>query len=366
MSNKLLMVDDEKVFLKSLKAGLSHLSTVFKTDICFNFHEAVTLIKQNQYALIITDIRMPGKSGIDLLLHLKKINFEGGVKVMSAFNSEVNLKRINALGIVDVIPKPFDLKWFQNMLVEYFEREDESSVTFESIDLMSVMQVLHLDKKSSALMIDVDRKKGIIYYKDGEIIDAEYNDFKGEAAFIELVTMNRGKISVNKIKGKVKRTINIPFVEFLMNTMKLIDEMSLHRGNKGNRKLMPEENKEDMMAIKEVLKVLEDVNGYLGSGVFTPQGEMLEGSIEVSGITFETAGSLIHDTLKNSKKLAKDAGFGNLSMIQLYTEMGVVFAVCFNEGKLHFHTVLILKTDGNIAMAKMKLSNVVEALKTVL
>ena len=83
-------------------------------------------------------------------------------------------------------------------------------------------------------------------------------------------------------------------------------------------------------------------------------------------VSFEQAGSLIHDMLNDAKKMCAEAGFGNMHMIQLFTEMGNVFAVCQNEGKLHFHTVLIIKSDGNIAMAKMKLSNAVEALKAVL
>lgn len=120
------------------------------------------------------------------------------------------------------------------------------------------------------------------------------------------------------------------------------------------------------MPIAKVLNFLKDVNGYLGSGVFTPQGEMLEGTADISGIHFEEAGSLIHDTLKNAKETAKQVGFGGLEMIQLYTQMGIILAVCHADEKLHFHTILIIKPDGNVAMAKLKLKKAVEALKSVL
>jgi len=120
------------------------------------------------------------------------------------------------------------------------------------------------------------------------------------------------------------------------------------------------------MAIDKILKFLEDVKGYLGAGVFTPQGELLEGVADVSGIRFEEAGSLIHDTLKDAKKMSREVGLGNLDMIQLYTELGIVFAVCYDDGTLHFHTILIIKNDGNVAMAKIKLKKAVEALKAAL
>lgn len=124
--------------------------------------------------------------------------------------------------------------------------------------------------------------------------------------------------------------------------------------------------KEVLMPIAKILNYLKDVKGYLGSGVFTPQGEMLEGSADISGIHFEEAGSLIHDTLKDSKDMVKQIGFGNLDMSQLYTDMGIIFAVCHQDDKQHFHTILVIKNDGNVAMAKMKLLKAVQALKEVL
>jgi predicted regulator of Ras-like GTPase activity (Roadblock/LC7/MglB family) len=120
------------------------------------------------------------------------------------------------------------------------------------------------------------------------------------------------------------------------------------------------------MSIVKILDFLKDVKGYLGAGVFTPQGEMLEGTADISGIHFEEAGSLIHDTLKDAKDMVKQVGFGNLDMIQLYTEMGIIFAACYVDDKMHFHTILVIKNDGNIAMAKLKLKKSVEALKTAL
>ena len=120
------------------------------------------------------------------------------------------------------------------------------------------------------------------------------------------------------------------------------------------------------MAIIDILNTLKEVNGYLGAGVFTPQGEMLEGVADISGIHFEEAGSLIHDTLKDAKSMAKHVGFGVLDMIQLYTELGIIFAICHQDDSHHFHTILVIKNDGNVAMAKIKLKKVVTALKEVL
>ncbi|MEN8155177.1 MAG: response regulator, partial [Acidobacteriota bacterium] len=116
--NRLLLVDDEKVFLESLKAGLKKFEDSFQTDICFSVNDAIKKLDKNKYELVITDLRMPKKDGIDLLLHLNKVNFTGSSKIMSAHNTEDSIKKIKELGFVDVIAKPFDLDWFENMIVE--------------------------------------------------------------------------------------------------------------------------------------------------------------------------------------------------------------------------------------------------------
>ena len=367
MPKRLLLVDDEKLFLKSLQEGLASLSNLFETDICFSVNEAIKLIVTKSYDLIITDIRMPGKSGIDLLIYLKEAKFHGKVMVMSAYNTDNSSREVQSFGVVDVISKPFNLEWFKNKLVDIFSekyQDKEKIVTFESLDLVTVMQIINMERKTAVLEITVEDRKGLIYFKDGEIIHATYQDLEGERAVVKLIACREGSIAVKNTRNNhIKRTMLIPFVEQIMNIMKTIDE--LKRDSipvPGETSKSKKNYKEVPMGISEKLAPLREVSGYLGAGVFTPQGEMLEGTTDISGIQFVEAGSLIHDTLKDAKDVSKKIGFGILDLIQLYTELGIVFAKCYNQGNLHFHTIMVIKNDGNIAMARLKLNKVVDSL----
>ncbi len=385
MPKRLLLVDDEEFFLRSLKDGLASLSDIVETDICYSVNEAIKFVVTQHYDLVITDIRMPGKSGIDLLIYLREMRFKGKVMVMSAHNTDETSKQIKSCGVVDMISKPFKLEWFKNMLLEHFEKQDSmGTVIFETIDLVTVMQVIHLEKKTSALEVDTQGSKGMIYFYEGEIIHAEYDGLAGESAIIKMIALGNGSISVKNVQGRIRRTMEIPFVEYMMNIMKTIDEIRRDQdrvlnsqieyesqeftstetvSQENKNKQMNYETKETKVALSEILKELSDVKGYLGAGVFTPQGELLEGTADISGIHFEQAGSLIHDALTDAKKMTREIGFGNLEMLQFYSEMGIIFAICHNDGAMHFHTILVIKTDGNIAMAKLKLKKVVDALK---
>lgn len=365
MNKRLLLVDDEKLFLKSLQEGLASLSQAFETDICFSVNEAIKHIVTKPYDLIITDIRMPGKSGIDLLIYLRDARYKGKVMVMSAYNTDDSSQKMKSFGVIDVIAKPFNLEWFKNKLVDIFSEEKgnkEKPVTFESLDLITVMQIINMERKTAALEIIIEDHRGIIFFEDGEIIHAQYSGLEGEKAVVKLIARQGGSIAVKDIrKDNIRRTMQVPFVEQIMNIMKTVDELKRDKYESDEKKT-DKEKEEVRMAIGEVLNTLKEVSGYLGAGVFTPQGEMLEGTADISGIQFEEAGSLIHDALKDSKSMAGEIGFGNLDLLQLYTQLGIVFAKCYNQGNLHFHTILMIKNDGNIAMARLKLNKVVEAL----
>ena len=365
--NKLLLVDDEKVFLTSLKTGLTKFESVFQTDICFSVQEAINKINDTEYGLIITDIRMPVKSGIDLLLHLKKINFSGGIKVMSAHNTEDNIEKINALGIVDVIPKPVDLNWFQDMLINFFK--EETSVEFELIDLLSVMQVINIDKKSSALQIDLDDKQGFIYFKDGELINAEYENFKGEEAVLQLISLKTGNISVKKLKKKVKRIINIPFVEFIMNIMKKKDELR-HKNNieyKEDEVIQDKELYEELLGeeklkikteekmsntaqvFSESLESLSETSGFKAAGIYNSSGDVLA-HLDRGEFHFEDIGSLAIELYLSAKSISDKMGIGECNFVETHTEEYVFIHMCVVPGKGAMG--VLLGKDGNVGLAR--------------
>lgn len=366
MANKILLVDDEKLFLQSLKQGLEHLSDIFETDICFSVSEAIQHIKTVNYDLIITDIRMPFKSGIDLLLYLKMNDFSGGIKVISAHANEKNLKKINALGVIDVISKPFDFEWFEDKIIDFFKKRKETSVTFEAIDLLSVMQVINLDKIKSALQIEMDDRKGMIYFEDGEIIDAEYQDLRGEAAALKLMALREGNISVKKIKKKVERTINVPFVEFMLDIMKRIDEYR----NGGEEEedgstILSESNKEEenMVFAKEVLQVLnKEIHGLLAASIFAKDGIPIiaenPGNLDIDAFSakFALVSALVNKSIR-------DLSGGKVVEALVEEEKGWVLVRPIRNSEM----VLILAvssdaTLGNVRFVAKKLVNDLERL----
>ncbi|OFY55312.1 MAG: Fis family transcriptional regulator [Bacteroidetes bacterium GWF2_49_14] len=111
---KILVVDDEKDiqplfqqrFRKEIKNG--EIDFVF----AFSGEEALTCLKdyQHEAVLILSDINMPGMSGLELLSEIKQKNHVPPPVVMmiTAYGDDENYKRAMDLGADDFLAKPID------------------------------------------------------------------------------------------------------------------------------------------------------------------------------------------------------------------------------------------------------------------
>ncbi|MBS4044130.1 MAG: response regulator transcription factor [Chitinophagaceae bacterium] len=101
---KILIADDHAIFRK----GLRDLLKDELTEACFeeakNGEELFELAMQNNYDLIIADINMPGKSGLDCVKELKNLKLKTPILVLSMHNAieyAVRTYRAGAFGFIN-------------------------------------------------------------------------------------------------------------------------------------------------------------------------------------------------------------------------------------------------------------------------
>ena len=113
-SATILVVDDEEFMLQSLSKLLMLLG--FETKTAEDGETALEVFKSNNVDLVITDINMPGMSGIDLLKEIKMQKPELPVIVITGFGAEkaqALAKKNNADGF---LPKPFRMNDIKNLI----------------------------------------------------------------------------------------------------------------------------------------------------------------------------------------------------------------------------------------------------------
>ena len=90
---RVLIVDDEKIVRLAIKAMIRWDSGDFEfAGSAGNGEEALKLCRRRHPDIVITDLKMPGMDGIELIKRLKADNFDGEILVLSNFN-DFNLVR---------------------------------------------------------------------------------------------------------------------------------------------------------------------------------------------------------------------------------------------------------------------------------
>ena len=114
----ILLVDDEFDIVNLFKDLLENKN--YEVIAFTNPLEALEHYKTNcnQYGLVISDIRMPGMTGFDLLKNIKKIDATISFFLMSA-NDTINFSEIEGIKIDGLIQKPIRIKEFLSIIEKH-------------------------------------------------------------------------------------------------------------------------------------------------------------------------------------------------------------------------------------------------------
>jgi len=111
-SNRILVVDDEKGICDNVRKILSKKK--YEVTQALSAAEALEKMAGESFALLISDIVMPGKNGLELLKLVKEQWPLTKVLIMTAYASTDTAVKAIRLGAVDYIPKPFTPEEIRN------------------------------------------------------------------------------------------------------------------------------------------------------------------------------------------------------------------------------------------------------------
>lgn len=107
MAERLLVVDDEPSMREFLEIMLTQDG--YEVIAAASGEQGMDLFKRVDPALVLTDVKMPGMSGLDLIKHIRRLNSAVPVIVITAFASAEDALRAVREGAYDYISKPFQL-----------------------------------------------------------------------------------------------------------------------------------------------------------------------------------------------------------------------------------------------------------------
>jgi DNA-binding NtrC family response regulator len=102
----ILIVDDEESVRESL--NLWFTEDGYRVDVAENAKQALSILESDIFDIILTDLKMPGMDGLELLQRIKTLNKDSIIIVMTAFATVDTAVRALKEGAFDYVTKPFD------------------------------------------------------------------------------------------------------------------------------------------------------------------------------------------------------------------------------------------------------------------
>lgn len=133
-----MIVEDDPMVAEINKRYLSQIDGFQLAQTANSVDEAIALLKKEKVQLILLDIFMPGKLGLELLAYLRKNELEIDVIIISAASDFERIKKALRQGIVDYLIKPFEFERFNAALTTYLEQtrmtDKRDSISQQELD----------------------------------------------------------------------------------------------------------------------------------------------------------------------------------------------------------------------------------------
>ncbi len=141
--------------------------------------------------LVVTELRLPGMGGFELLEWAKENRPGTGVIVTTGAPSADARKRARDVGAFGCLEKPLDLVAvceFVNRLL----RPPRFAGRVSDIDLLDYLQLLATTRKSKTILVGHGQATGWLVFDEGRIVHAECGDLAGVEALNELTSWEDG------------------------------------------------------------------------------------------------------------------------------------------------------------------------------
>jgi len=336
MAKKILVIDDDAIVSRTLKM-LLHKSG-YDVTIADSGRKALDIIKEDKFDLIVSDIRMPGMSGIETLRKLREKEKEGEkitpAVIITGYAGEGQYFPDETLGITDYLYKPFENTEFLKMVKKALESVSKPvkeeiyprlKINFPirippsflaqgtNVDEIDMESILGKPRLLSKAKVEIEISPKINIERTFKVIWAEKllerKKFKYSGAFIRFkekdldllmdVLLKSSAESITKnlkdenLKKQITEFWQIDFKKFLkdlnefsdeiQSDKKIVKEKLLHIEQSGNNLVKKGNVLTRKIDNKKVIKEMKKTFRYLGGEWFYQSEIMMKGFKKVRG-----------------------------------------------------------------------------------
>lgn len=347
-----LVVDDDPAFRTTIGRDLGDQG--FTVSLAQNADEAVTVLATGGIDILLTDLRMPGADGIDLLDRVRMIAPRTRAILMSGFASARDYQRALECGAIRVLCKPFTSSELLQAIRQAIDCETGFRGSIHGLSLVDLLQMFHFARRSVAIVVD-GWTPGHVFLEEGRIVHATYEDEIGVSALRSILAMPAGSLRTMVLPASTPHSITGDFAALLLDALRTLDEAA--RGVDISLDEVFADPAPATPRLEVFFERLRKLDGYAAAClVDSASGVVLGSDGVVSGLDLHVAGSRFAELYRIERaavlRVAPDERVEDLVLTSDH-RLHVIHALAA-QPDLFVYTVLE-RRSGNLMMARFAL-----------
>jgi DNA-binding response OmpR family regulator len=216
----ILVVDEDREECHSMVRALR--AQGYAASSAATFSDAVAAARESHYDVLLTDQRIQGGDGMDLILALREASPGTRPVLMSVNATARESQRALDLGAVRVLSKPFEV----DEMLQAVERAAEYAGGFwasvHGISLIDTLQMFHYSRRSLSVRF-LGSVGATLHMREGQLLHAEHGELRGEDALAAILRMPAGSLQTFALEP-VPQTIFKDFQAVLLDQLRQLDE----------------------------------------------------------------------------------------------------------------------------------------------
>ncbi len=224
MIPKVLIVDDDPALLGLLEEELKDYDEMFCVRTALGGQAALDLMDSDYFTLAITDLRMPGIDGFELLNRISTQYPDIPVIVITGYDRPKTREVVLKSGAADYLTKPLASAKLAARIIKAHKKMAEGG-SLNNVTLETYLQLVEMEQQTCTLRIsEKTGLMGVLFFRDGELMDARFGNMRGRDASYEILSWDGVSLSIENACIVSSKQITGELQAILLDAMRNRDE----------------------------------------------------------------------------------------------------------------------------------------------
>ncbi|MFO7839253.1 MAG: response regulator [Desulfosalsimonadaceae bacterium] len=225
MLPQVLLVDDDRSWLKMMEKELANYAGSFRVKSTNSAENALAMLAREHFMLVVSDLRMSGMDGFELLSRILEKYPDVPVIIVTAHDRPKTKEVVFRSGAAGYMVKPFPADKMSREISKMLSKKAEGG-NLHNVSLETFLQLVEMEQQTCTLHVlnKTRGSGGVLFFRDGELVNARICDRMGTAAAYEILSWSGVSVFIENNCVFEEKQIDGDLQAILLDAMRSKDE----------------------------------------------------------------------------------------------------------------------------------------------